>query len=163
LHLLCTSIPQIFPHLRSLYISFQCWLTPSVPRSHEDDVISEVEVIFLAPIENMRRAWSGNLELNVAVQSGAWGVLLKKYQTLLGADLRTKGGGWPARGRFWKPLGPSVRETGGGGEGDAGVEDGGSGYWICGGWEDVKAIGQGYWVICNWGDKWHGGVNYDTF
>lgn len=37
-------------------------------------------------------------------------------------------------------------------------DDDGFGYWICGGWEDVKVFGGAdYWLMTNWGDsKWMG-------
>lgn len=57
LHILCGMIPLTFPHIRSLYISFQCWLDQgSAIRRPSDDVISEVETIFLGPVDHMLRA-----------------------------------------------------------------------------------------------------------
>ncbi len=151
LHVLCGSIPKTFPHLRSLYISFQCWLNSPPGKDWEEDIISEVETIYLGPVENMLREYSGSLRLNVAIQSGAWFTLLDKYYQLLGAGLKLESvDGF--RGRFWKPL---SREGGD----DEGLDNGddGFGYWICTGWDDVKAIGHGYWIVCNWGQKWRKG------
>lgn len=170
LHVLCDLIPRTFPHLRSLYISFQCWLDPGSPRGGPGgDVISEVETIFLSPVEDMMRACLlgrskqecdgdghgyRDLELNLAIQRGAWRVLLAKYHKLLGAKLKVESVDELSRGRFWKPL---PRLVSGGGIGDEETDgDDGFGYWICGGWEDMQAFGHDYWIMTNWGDKWTG-------
>ncbi|KAK0652762.1 hypothetical protein B0T16DRAFT_406768 [Cercophora newfieldiana] len=166
LHLLCGSIPQTFPNLQSLYISFQCWLNPpsTANKGVNDDVISEVESIFLGPVEDMMRACgsnnhNGKLELSVAIQSGAWSTLLAKYEQVLGAGLKAELYE-DGRGRFWKPLLPSqgfqgVHDRSGGGVDDG--EENRLGYWICSGWDDIQAIGQGYWIMCNWGQTWRTG------
>ncbi|WYZ42218.1 hypothetical protein EsH8_V_001113 [Colletotrichum jinshuiense] len=166
LHVLCATIPQTFPHVRSLYISFQSWLDPGIPRGGPDgDVISEVETIFLGPVEDMMRTClkrpeqgpgRGNMELNVAIQRGAWRVLLAKYQKLLGAKLKLETVDELSRGRFWKALG-----SGTGGDAGSENEDDEFGYWICGGWEDMRSFGHDYWIMTNWGDKWTG--TRDTF
>ncbi|KAK3313317.1 hypothetical protein B0H66DRAFT_522255 [Apodospora peruviana] len=166
LHVLCGLISQTFPHLGRLYISFQCHLHPgSFLRPGADvDIISEVETIFLGPVEDMLRTYyyqvrqDAPLELNVAIQSGAWRVLLAKYHQLLGgAKLRVESADELARGRFWKPLGQTV------GRDDDDDDDGGEfGYWICGGWDDMRGLGNDYWNMTNWGGKWMSGNN-DVF
>ena len=173
LHILCSMIPQTFPHLRNLYLSFQCWLSLASPAGWPgDDFISEVEAIFLGPVEDMLRAWARSrsgqekhgykdLELNVAIQRGAWFVLRTKYYKLLGRKLKSECVDM-SRGRFWKPLrldSSAAADTvdgirAGGGEGSG---NDGFGYWICGGWEDMDAYGSSdYWIMTNWGDKWTG-------
>ena len=176
LHIICGMIPRTFPHLRSLYISFQSWLDRgSGMRGPSDDVISEVETIFLGPVDDMLRACqlgrSGQegcshgyvgLELNVAIQRGAWFVLLHKYHRLLGAKLNVESIDGLSRGRFWKPLrfGSGVETDDGDDTGPVhGMKDGDDrfGYWICGGWEDMKVFGTAdYWMMTSWGDKWMG-------
>jgi len=141
LHALCELIPQMFPRLQRLYISYQCWLESGCPL--EGDLISVAETAFLGPVEDMLRSYRGRrqegsgLELNVAIQHGAWRVMLAKYRTLLGSELRVESADRLARGRFWKQL-----------------DDNGFGYWICCGWEDTKAFGLDYWFMSNWGNKW---------
>lgn len=177
LHILCGMMPRTFPHLRSLYVSFQCWLDRgSSVRGASDDVISEVETIFLGPVEDMLRAFRlgqsrqegcshgyVGLEFNVAIQRGAWFVLLHKYHKLLGGQLKVESVDGLSRGRFWKPLGlGSRRETdhgvGSGAGHGVGEGDDHFGYWICGGWEDMKVFGTtDYWMMTRWGDaKWIG-------
>ncbi|GKT48626.1 uncharacterized protein ColSpa_08807 [Colletotrichum spaethianum] len=162
LHVLCATMPQTFPRVRRLYISFQSWLDPGFPRGGPDgDVISEIDTIFLGPVENMMRTYLrqprqvpgyGNMELNVAIQRGAWHVLLAKYHKLLGAKLRLESVDELSRGRFWKALGSGT----GGNAASEENEDDEFGYWICGGWEDMKLFGHDYWTMTNWGDKWTG-------
>lgn len=172
---MCDMIPQAFPRLRSLYISFQCWLDWGSGGAG-DDLISQVETIFLGPLEDMLRACllgrSGQvgcghgyvgLELNVAMQRGAWFVLLHKYHKLLGPKLKVESVDALSRGRFWKPLrrGSGAMTDEGDGIGashEMEDDDDGFGYWICGGWEDVKVFGGAdYWLMTNWGDsKWMG-------
>lgn len=176
LYALSGMIPRTFPHLRNLYISFQCWLDQgSGRRGPGDDLISEVETIFLRPLEDLLRAYllgrseqegrghnHAGLELNVAIQRGAWFVLLHKYHKLLGAKLNVESVDALSRGRFWKPLrlscGVEADEgnvtSAGHGVGD---DDDRFGYWICGGWEDMNAFGTAdYWMMTSWGDKWTG-------
>ena len=157
MHVLCGSIPKTFPHLRSLYVSFQCWLNSPPGKDWEEDIISEAEAIFLGPVENMLRACNGSLRLYVAIQSGGWFTLLAKYQQLLGAGLRVELVDGLTRGRFWKPLFREVVRDGGGDDEELNSGDDSFGYWICTGWDDVKAIGQGYWIVCNWGQNWRKG------
>lgn len=148
LHIFCDMILGMLPQLRYLYISFQCWLNPP-PSSESNDVISELETIFLGPLEKMlmrMRSRGQKLELNVAIQRCAWYILLRKYHTLLGNNIRVESIDEICRGRFWKPLA------------DAGDGDG-DGYWICGGWEDMKGFGTEYWMT--WGNAWT--PVWDTF
>jgi len=172
LHILCNTIPQMFPHLRRLYISFQCWLNPGSYRG-EGDPISEVETIFLGPVEDMMRSYlqrrpnrgnshdhsHGDLELQVAIQRGGWHVLLRKYHKLLGDKLIIYSDDDLSRGRFWKPLrlnGPADTSSGGAGAGYEEKDGDGCGYWICGGFEDMRNWGLDYWLIAHWGEKWVG-------
>ena len=184
LHILCQMIPQTFPRLRRLYISFQCWLDSG---SHGGaDLISDVETIFLGPVEDMMRAYLlersrqegrdhghnlshgyGDLELNAAIQWGAWFTLLKKYMQLEGTKLKFESDDFMAwRGRFWKPLrlgSDAVTGSGSDGGGTGYEENGGEGcgYWICGGWQDADPYGTNYWEFVNWGWKWNwGGTTY---
>lgn len=157
LHRLCDLLPEACPYLANLYISFQCWLTPGSTRGDSNDSISEMETIFLGPVERMLRAFgpAKGKEFNVAIQVGAWNVLLKKYSTLLGTALRVESEDGLIRGRFWKTLRPpdgSHHDTSG-----AGDATGSPGYWICGGWDDMEGLGGDYWIVANWGGPWaHG-------
>ena len=138
------------------------------------DYISDLEAIFLGPVEDMLRVWAQSrsgvekvdrgykdVELNVAIQRGAWFVLRAKYYKLLGRKLKSETVDM-SRGRFWKPLrldSSAAADDGDGiiASGGEGSEDGGVGYWICGGWEDMDVFGpHNYWIMANWGDKWTG-------
>lgn len=160
LHYLCTMLPEAFPHLRRLYISFQCWVDPPFPKRDGDgDGISDVEAVVLGPVERMLRVLgpARGKEFNVAIQRTGWYVLFKKYQTLLGSKLRFESVDDLVRGRFWKPLGPL-----GAVEHDAHGcynEDADFGYWICGGWDDYPI--HAYWLPEAWGYKWTGAPETD--
>lgn len=135
LHELCAIMPETFPAVRFLYISVQSWLAPSSINSLEDP-ISDLEQIFLGPVEQMLRAMGPRLgrEFNVAIQQGAWRLLLRKHSHMHGSALAMSGQ------RFWKSLG---------------VADGDEmGYWICSGWDDIGFIGCDYWMFNFWGRKW---------
>lgn len=163
LHALCTTLTETFPHLCKLYISFQCWLSPGVPRSGGDgDAISEMETIFLGPVEQMLRALGPrpDKEFRVAIQRGAWVVLHAKYHSLLGTALRVESVDDQGRGRFWKPL-CRLGDNGDDDNGRVRGEEDGIGYWICSGWEDIDTFGHDYWTITHWGNKWTG--TRDTF
>ena len=140
---------KTFPHVQSLYISFQSWLDPGPGSSSlQDDVISEVESIFLGPVEQMLRLLGPGpgKEFNIAIQRGAWFVLLRKYNKLYGSRLRVESEDGPMRGRFWRSLSLSSNHH------DDGCDN--FGYWICGGWNDMDFVGaQDYWTISNWGHQ----------
>lgn len=162
LHTLRASIPENFQHLRRLYISFQCHLDPLLGRGgvHED-IISEVETIFLGPVEDMVRILhhmaGPEVEINIAIQRGAWKVLLAKYMTLLGTGLKAESADLVMRGRFWKALSPATARTLASGENEAADVEGKEklGYWICAGWDDMNQH-HDYWITSNWGVKWAG-------
>ncbi|KAK4442792.1 hypothetical protein QBC34DRAFT_386897 [Podospora aff. communis PSN243] len=162
LHALRASVPETFPHLRRLYVSFQCHLDPPFGRSAVDgDIITEVETIFLGPVEDMVRILhhraGPKVEINVAIQRGAWRVLLSKYMTLLGTGLRAESADLVMRGRFWKALGPATVGSLGSGESETSSAKGNDslGYWICGGWDDMKHH-HDYWINSSWGSYWNG-------
>lgn len=162
LHTLRASIPENFPYLRRLYISFQCHLDPPLGRGgvHED-IISEVETIFLGPVEDMVRILhhmaGPEVEINIAIQRSAWKVLLAKYMTLLGTGLKAESADLVMRGRFWKALSPATARTLASGENEAADVEGKEklGYWICAGWDDMNQH-HDYWITSNWGVKWAG-------
>lgn len=80
--------------------------------------------------------------------------MLHKYHKLLGPKLKVESVDGLSRGRFWKPF--RLGNGAAAGYGADNVDDE-SGYWICGGWEDMKAFGAGdYWIMTRWGDKWTG-------
>ncbi|KAK2613238.1 hypothetical protein N8I77_000162 [Diaporthe amygdali] len=148
LHKLCAMIPKSFTHVQSLYISFQSWLQPS-RRGAQDDVISEVESIILGPVEDMLRLLDprSGKEFNVAIQTGAWRILLNKYNKLYGSRLKVETEDGLMRGRFWKSLDLCDSQK------DDDLDK--FGYWICGGWNDIEFLGpQDYWLLTNWGDTW---------
>ncbi|KAH6655997.1 hypothetical protein BKA67DRAFT_657891 [Truncatella angustata] len=154
LHTLCAMIPDTFPHVRRLYISFQCELVPPSD-IRDNDNISKVESIFLGPVEQMLRILGPGRgkQFNVAIQRGGWYTMLWKYYTLLGTRLRAESSDGLMRGKFWKSLCPS-------GNNDQDVR-GDYGYWICAGWWDMDAITYDHWIMSNWGCKWVGPT--DTF
>lgn len=149
LHKLCAMVPRSLPHVHSLYISIQSWIDPP-SLGAQDDGISYVESIILGPVEDMLRLLEPgpSKEFNVAIQKGAWFVLLNKYNKLYGPKLRVESQDGLIRGRFWKSLGLSSSQRG-----DP-VDP--FGYWICGGWNDIEYVGYNYWTIFNWGYKWTG-------
>lgn len=154
LHKACAVIPRSFPHLRRLYISIQSWIDPPGMGPRHDG-ISYVERVILGPVEDMLRSLEPGpgKEFKIAIQHGAWYVLLRKYYSLYGAKLRRRSLDMLTRGRFWKPL-----DLPGSQKGDH-VED--FGYWICGGWDDMEYADLCYWMRTSWGDRWTGAL--ETF
>lgn len=150
LHKVCAMVPRSLPHVRSLYVSIQSWIDPP-GLGNQVDGISFVESIILAPVEDMLRLLEPgpSKEFHVAIQRGAWFILLNKYNKLYGSKLRVESQDGLTRGRFWKSLDlPSSQK------GDP-VDT--FGYWICGGWDDMKLLGShNYWTMTSWGDKWTG-------
>ncbi|EPE05419.1 hypothetical protein F503_02158 [Ophiostoma piceae UAMH 11346] len=170
---LCAMIPTTFPHLQMLYLSHDSWLAPP-ERGPEHDGISEMEEVFLGPIEDMLRGWrdSGakqgsrtglSLEVNVAIQSAGWGVLMRKYAKILGPEALVRADFFDdngVRGRFWKSLDENKgTETG---METATTDTDGFGYWICSGFDDVGNTGHDYWIRQPWGTKWVE-INDDLF
>lgn len=150
LHKMCAMFPRSLPHVRSLYISIQSWIDPPALGA-QDDGISYVESIILAPVEDMLRLLKPgpSKEFHVAIQRGAWFILLNKYNKLYGSKLRVESQDGLTRGRFWKSLSLSDSQ-----KGDS-VDN--FGYWICGGWSDMEFVGfQNYWIQTSWGDRWIG-------
>jgi hypothetical protein len=80
LHRLCALLPEALPYLDKLYISFQCWLNPGC-RGCNNDNISEMETLFLGPVEHMLRTFgpTSDKKFNVAIQQGGWFILLRKH------------------------------------------------------------------------------------
>lgn len=165
---LCAMIPETFPSLRSLHISFQSWLGPreQPPQNPASvDLISDLEKIFLGPIEKMIQTSSFEqpVEFNVAIQRAAWEVLMSKYRTLLGetlqfetVDYSTRGG---TRGRFWKPL-PGSDNPGR----DVSTKNNNPGYWVCEGWDDIPdwLSTPADWCRTYWGERWLSGPSTNS-
>jgi len=134
LHQLCRMIPLAFPNIRYLYISLECFIGPQNPNQFPDTILATEEIV-LGPIEDMIRTLGPGRECSIAIQGGAWTVLLKKYRYMYESALRVEMENC-IRGRFWKALDPSLD---------------GLGYWICSGWDDIAFLGRDYWTFDLWG------------
>ncbi|KAL2133779.1 hypothetical protein VTI74DRAFT_1716 [Chaetomium olivicolor] len=136
-HTLCTTLPQIFPAVRRLYIALQAHIAPPHTFHADDDAVADVERVILGPVEGMfRRMGTGSdKEFSLAIQRGGWEVF---------ADRLTEQGDGAQRvfegfedgsyqERAWKPL-----------------DDKGNGYWLRPGWDDIGTFGAEYWMYDLW-------------
>lgn len=137
-HELCRMMPHTFPNVRHLYVALQACLVP--PKSRDIDVLSEVERLFLQPVEDMFRSLCPETGKNfgLAIQRGCWQAFANRLTRRGPRHHRiyeSFDDGASYQERIWRPLG-----------------DDGSGYWLRPGWDDFAVFGhQDYWLLGFWG------------
>ncbi|KAK4041137.1 hypothetical protein C8A01DRAFT_15106 [Parachaetomium inaequale] len=139
-HRLCDLIPTTFPNLRRLYVALQAYIPPpsTFPSS---DVITDVDRLVLAPVEDMFRRLgpTQDKEFALAIQRGGWQVFADRLRQRdphrAERVFQVLDGGKSYREGIWRPLVKGVD---------------GAGYWLRQGWDDFEVFGAEYWMFDLW-------------